>query len=275
MYERLTKWIPQMGSYVGSCMHPWMWPSEFEKFLDDLSGFPSPFGGECLEPEEIWLAGQDKDFLDSLKGEVIISAIRDVFGADRIVEGVVNKYASAGIFHKFLVRLKELDEGKPIVNPLKKYAYHERAEKIRLDAAAKQKLEEALEAFRAKARQEEKEIEEEERRLKAEIEQKRKLKECDDEDDEADDYDQSDDDDGDDEVDDNDQSDDDDDEDEARYYGCGSSWWRAGMSYGAYRRRRVRKIRHPGLLVLGMIAAALAACFLIVGVAYGLGYVKW
>lgn len=128
MYERLTKWIPTMKSYEGdSSASSWMWPKEFSEFLDDLSAFRSPFGGICLKPEEIGLAVRDKEFLDSLEGAVIVSAMRDVFGADRIVEGTVNNFASAGGFHKFLVRLKELDEGKPIVKPKKEYAYHKRA----------------------------------------------------------------------------------------------------------------------------------------------------
>lgn len=74
------------------------------------------------------------------------------------------------------------------------------------------------------------------------------------------------------EDDDREQSDDDDDDD--RYYGRGSTMWHAGIPRRYYRRRRVRKIRHPIRLVLGMVLVALAACILIVVVAQKMGYVK-
>lgn len=74
------------------------------------------------------------------------------------------------------------------------------------------------------------------------------------------------------EDDDYDQSDDDDDDN--RYYGRCGTRWRAGMQRGYYRRRRVRRLRHPVLLVLGMVLTALAACVLIVVVARKMGYVK-
>ena len=78
----------------------------------------------------------------------------------------------------------------------------------------------------------------------------------------------------DDEDDDHDQCDDDGDDDDARYYGMGDSRWNAGMPRGHYLRRRVRGPRHPVLLVVGMVVAALAACILIVVIAQKMGYVK-
>lgn len=152
MYERLTKWIPTMKSYGygalksrgygGGAIPPWVWPPEFSEFLDDVSAFSGPLGSKCLKPDEISLAADDKEFLDSLEGEVIVAAIWAVFGADRIVEGSVISFANAGVFHKFLVRLKELDEGKPIVKPKKEYAYYKRLEVERVKREEERKRKE-------------------------------------------------------------------------------------------------------------------------------------
>ena len=68
--------------------------------------------------------------------------------------------------------------------------------------------------------------------------------------------------------------DDDYDDDDNQYYGRGGTRWNAGIPRRYYRRRRVRKIRHPIRLVLGMVLVALATCILIVVVAQKMGYVK-
>jgi hypothetical protein len=113
------------------------------------------------------LAASDKEFLDSLQGETIIAAMRAVYGADRICEGTVNFFAGSGAFLKFLVRLRELDEGKAVVPPKKSYDFHKRVAESKRQEEERRRREEKEREIAARAA-------EREAKLQADLDQARK-----------------------------------------------------------------------------------------------------
>ena len=148
MYEKVTKWLPEVAPENCQWSASWAWPRTIEEFREDLRFVACRICGYgyCMEPSEIRMAARDKEFLDTLDGGTIVSAMLEIFAADRICEGVVSTHARAGTFQKFLMRLKELDEGGVVQQPKKEYAFHKRfAEKKKEEEEKRKEMEERKE----------------------------------------------------------------------------------------------------------------------------------